>query len=153
MEYKMIDNEKLTETIEKFSRLIAILEDQVMEQPEFKSITMRQFYYLDMIRSLENPTITKITKRLNITKPTATIAINKLEDQGFLKKVQSKTDGRIFYIELTTKGKKINEAHDRSHATIVKGLVAALSEKDTKELTRILNQIVNSLDANGNTAL
>jgi DNA-binding MarR family transcriptional regulator len=149
----MIDNEKLTETIGKFSRMISILEDQVMEQPEFKSITMRQFYYLDVIRTLENPTITKITELLNITKPTATIAINKLEDQGFLKKVQSKTDGRIFYIELSTKGKRINEAHDSGHATIVKRLVAALSEKDTKDLIRILNQILNSLDVNGHAAL
>ena len=147
-----MQNEKLIELIGKFSRLIAILEDQVMDQPEFKSITMRQFYYLDVIRTLENPTITKITKLLNITKPTATIAINKLVDQGFLKKVQSKSDGRIFFIELTSKGKKINEAHDRSHATIVKRLVAALSGKDTKELTRILNQIINSLDVNGNAA-
>ena len=149
----MVQNEKLTETIEKFSRLIAILEDKVMDQPEFKSITMRQFYYLDVIRTMEYPTITKITKLLNITKPTATIAINKLEDQGFLKKVQSKTDGRIFYIELTAKGKKINEAHDRSHATIVKRLIATLSDKDTKELTRILNQILHSLSTDGNSAL
>jgi len=149
----MVEREKLIEVIEKFSRLIAILEDQVMDQPEFKNITLRQFYYLDIIRTLENPTITKITKHLSITKPTATIAINKLAAQGFVKKVQSKIDGRIYYIELTAKGNKLNEAHDRSHETIVQRLIAVLSEKDTIELTRLLNKILHFFNANDLAAL
>jgi DNA-binding MarR family transcriptional regulator len=149
----MVQNKKLKEAIAQFSRLIAILEDQVLDQPEFKNITLRQFFYLDIIRNLDDPTITKITEHLNITKPTATIAINKLEAQGFIKKLQSKTDGRIYHINLTTKGKKINEAHDRSHEMIVKSLVAALSDKDILELTRLLNQILYSFNANDNSRL
>ena len=146
----MIQTDQLTEIIEKFSRLIAILEDQVMDQPEFKSITMRQFYYLDIIRTLESPTVTEITHQLNITKPTATIAINKLEEMELVKKTQSENDRRIFYIELTSKGKKINKAHDRCHQTIVKNLVSSLTEKDTMQFTRILSQILHSFNKSGN---
>ena len=45
----MIEKEKLTELIEKFSRLVAMLENQVMNRPEFKNITLKQFYYLDQL--------------------------------------------------------------------------------------------------------
>lgn len=138
----MIQKEKLTELIEKFSRIIAMLENQVMNRPEFKEITLKQFYYLDIIRTLKEPTITKITKEFNITKPTATIAVNKLEDQGLIKKVQSKEDGRIFNIELTTKGKKINKAHDKCHEMIVNNLVSSLSEEEIGEFTRILIHLI-----------
>ena len=138
----MIQKDKLTELIGKFSRLVAMLENQVMSRPEFKDITLKQFYYLDFIRTLKDPTITKITKEFNITKPTATITVNKLVDQGLVKKVQSTEDGRIFKIELTAKGNKINAAHDKCHEMIVKNLVVSLSELDIAEFTRILGHLI-----------
>ena len=149
---KLIQKDKLTELVEKFSRTIALLENQVMNRPEFKEITLKQFYYLDIIRTLKEPTITKITKEFNITKPTATITVNKLADQGLVRKVQSKEDGRIFNIELTTKGKKINKAHDKCHEMIVQNLVSSLSEKDLNEFTRILGDLIQ-VHKNINTQL
>lgn len=54
-----------------------------------------------------NTKVTDICKRLNKSTNTVSPLINRLVDKGYLEKTPGKTDGRVTYISLTEKSKRI----------------------------------------------
>jgi DNA-binding MarR family transcriptional regulator len=81
----------------------------------------------------KNPkTISEIADILSITLPSVTVAINKLLKKGHVQKIKCSDDGRIVFVILTKKGKKMYAAHRYFHENMVRSLSKDLSleEKD-----------------------
>lgn len=75
-------------------------------------------------------TISAIAENMGITLPSVTIAINKLAQKGYVKKVKGASDGRRVYVVLTEEGKRMDAAHQYFHERMVRNLSADLSEEE-----------------------
>lgn len=96
-------------------------------------VTISEAHIIEAIAKLgNNAAVSKIASVLNIAKPTATIAVQKLERKGFLMKTPCAEDGRRTIVCLTDAGKKFDKAHGYFHSKMVKNISSQLldSEKE-----------------------
>jgi DNA-binding MarR family transcriptional regulator len=97
---------------------------------------------LETIEHLSNPTPTELSRELNISKPSVSVAIDKLVAAGYVRKVQSDEDRRSFHIHLTSKAGEVRRAHLQAHQQIAQILVHGLSELDLVEMRRLIAKIL-----------
>ena len=85
--------------------------------------------------------INQIGEKVLLTSGSMTAAINRMENKGLVKRIQDPADGRCFYVHLTRKGRqKIRTAYAKHEKNLEK-IAGVLSEKERKELVRLLKKI------------
>ena len=67
------------------------------------SLTTVETFCMEIIYSLNNPTINQFAQVVNISSPNAAYKVNSLIKKGYINKVQSKTDKREYHLEVTQK--------------------------------------------------
>jgi DNA-binding MarR family transcriptional regulator len=137
----------LAEIIERLSKSMQDHENTVTRESDFADLSVTQIHYLDAIRHLEEPpAISELARRLNVSKPTVTTALDRLEQEGYIRKVPSADDRRVWYVHLTTKGLKISDLHDEIHKGYARNFEVALDEKDLETLVNLLNKVMLHLE-------
>ena len=88
------------------------------------SVTITEAHMIEAINAQKNrqTTISELANFLNITMPTATVSVKKLESKGFIKKVPCEKDGRRTIISLTDIGKRVEKAHHLFHEKMVRNI-------------------------------
>gem|GEM_PF-2082692 len=119
----------LREVIEKLLSLKGECTFKLINDLEAKQLTMNQLNYLSIVERLKATTISELSETLNVSKPTVTESIKKLERSGYITKHKCAADARIYYIELTERGSKLANLEQLS---VIK-LVDLISEKLTRE--------------------
>lgn len=137
---------------ESFSSLVNLLWEEcirnlnsTLTEEEINKFSNNDYYYLLAIYSLQKPNFSQIAEKLSLTKPAVSAIIRKLSNMKLVEKVQSKEDKRIYYVELTEKGKGIlsgdmavykwvtdtikNIAEDDQELVIVERIISKLVEK------------------------
>lgn len=101
-------------------------------------LSMREVHLLEIVANdKENcTTASKIAKSFGITLASVTVMVNKLAESGFLTKNKSETDARHIFLQLTQKGKKINEEHENFHKNMISKISKNLSNKEKKFLAK-----------------
>lgn len=67
------------------------------------SLTTVETFCMEIIYSINNPTVNEFARVANISSPNAAYKVNNLIKKGYLKKVQSEVDKREFHLEVTDK--------------------------------------------------
>jgi DNA-binding MarR family transcriptional regulator len=133
----------LAEIIERLSQSMQEHEDRVTRDSVFANLTLTQIHYLDIIRHFATPpAISELAEHLNVSKPTVTNALERLEHEGYLKKVPSSEDHRVWHVHLTTMGLKISDLHDEIHQGYSEYFKKALNEAETNKLIILLNKVL-----------
>ncbi len=138
----MSNDLNLTDIIDILTRKIEEIEVSVMENSELKELTHRQFYYLDIINQMHNPTLGELSQKLGLSKPSITMIVEKLVLAGYIIKVKSDADRRVSHIHMGEKGKTIAKLHDDIHLRIETYLTESLDELEVGQLTGILTKAV-----------
>ena len=86
-------------------------------------------------------TVSKIAAVLNIAMPTATVAVKKLEQKGFLAKMPCQRDGRQTIITLTDLGKKIDRAHQFFHRKMARHVAKQFDEAERDVLLKAIQTL------------
>lgn len=81
-----------------------------------KCLTTTELHIIECI-GLDKLSIKELSEKLGITMGTTSVAINKLEDKGFIQRSRSKTDKRKVYVFLTKKGQIAFNYHGNFHST------------------------------------
>lgn len=89
----------------------------------------------------EKMTMKDIAKRINRTKPTVTVLVDKLEKLGYLKREISQEDNRYTYITLTPKGKDFQKIFEKISNDLNAMLYKNLSENEIALLEELLRKI------------
>ena len=98
-------------------------------------ITVSEAHMIEAIDKKENgATASELAAMLNISMPTVTVAVKKLERKGFVLKAPSADDGRSNRINLTKLGKKIGRAHKLFHQKMVKNISGDFTEEEKNVL-------------------
>ncbi len=124
----------------EFDRILSKLNHNIMKLEELSlcvernlNLTINELHLLECIQKAtkgeDGPTISAIAAELDITRPSTTVAVNKLKDKKYVEKIGCVNDGRSVRIKLTPKGKKIYALHAEYH----ENMAAALNECFTEE--------------------
>ena len=105
-------------------------------------LTVSQLQYLDTIASLEGATVTAIAERLRVTKPSATVAVNRLINLGYLRKIPSSEDGRVHYLELTAEGGKLARFKQEATKDYQVFIESVLSPQELADFQSALQKLV-----------
>jgi DNA-binding MarR family transcriptional regulator len=134
---------KMINIVAKLSNMIVQTEETAKEQFDLTGLTLTQLHYLETINTLTNPNLTELAASLKLTKPTVTVAIDKLIEKNYVFKVHSDEDRRSAHLHLTEKGKQINQIHELAHKTISDIICQKLNTEEQQFLIGLLNKILN----------
>ena len=107
-------------------------------------LTYTQYITMMAMWEKEKASVTELGEMLFLDSGTLTPVIKKLELKGYISKTRSKTDERSVTVEITPEGKKLRDKAVSIPSKM--GGCVSLSEKDAKELYRILYTILSHLD-------
>lgn len=84
----------------------------------------------------------EIERDMDISNPTVTGILNRLEHKGLIERKTSTKDARIKYIEVTDKALELDKVLKRKFSENEKQLVSNLTKEEVQQLARILEKIL-----------
>jgi DNA-binding MarR family transcriptional regulator len=132
---------KLVDMVDKLSALISEIEEKVLNSGELSKLTSRQLTYIETIRKDSLITPSEIAQKLNISKPTVSVAINKLLREGYFQRVSDEKDKRKMLLKLSEKGLRISKRHEQAHKLIAQSIRASLTREEISAFIEIVSKI------------
>jgi len=117
------------------------IEEKALITEEFKGISVTDMHIIEAIGVMEQRTMSKIAKSLNVTMGTLTIGVNGLVKKGYVERNRSQKDRRIVYASLTGKGKSAYVHHMRFHKDMINSVINDVTEEEAEILTRTLKKL------------
>jgi len=117
------------------------IEEKALITEEFKGISVTDMHIIEAIGVMEQRTMSKIAKSLNVTMGTLTIGVNGLVKKGYVERNRSQKDRRIVYASLTVKGKAAYVHHMRFHKDMINSVINDITEEEAEILTRTLKKL------------
>lgn len=122
-----------------------ILEEELKRDSDLNNLTSRQLYCIEMIKDLQNPSLTELAEKMNIAKASISVMIDRLEQKNLIYKVTSDNDRRTAHIHLTEHGEKASSLHEELHKRISQLLTGEMTESEKEILIVLLNKSIKSL--------
>jgi DNA-binding MarR family transcriptional regulator len=104
-------------------------------------ITVRQAGYLQAIDREEDVTFSGLAAITRNSKPTVTEMINRFESMGCVYRERCPYDGRVIYIRLTDKGRRIARVEEYAVSRLIERMMESLDDQDTRLLIEILKKV------------
>lgn len=148
---KSITNAPIQALLEKavdcFAQMVSQFEAMAVHENDLMSLSVRQMLYLEAVAQMGQPTFGELANRLGVSKPSVTAIVGKLIQLGFLEKVQSGDDRRVYFIILTEKGRQLAELHTNHHRKIARHFMQVLNEQEVEALVMMLQKIIRRGEA------
>lgn len=138
----MFDNVNLM--IEEFYKVFYEIEELMLKQG-IKCLTTTELHVIEAVGNNEL-TMNELSDKLGITMGTATVAVNKLNDKGFIKRERSSDDRRKVFVTLSKKGLEALKYHDLFHKTIIAKITKDLSNGELEEFSSIFGKLLKNLN-------
>jgi len=107
-------------------------------------VTIAEAHMIDAVSKQEDKeiSVSNLASLLNLAVPTVTVAVKKLENKGFIKKIPCDKDGRRMIISLTDAGKRIERAHHVFHAKMVRNISRQFIESEKEQLLKVITALM-----------
>ncbi|MDA3846291.1 MAG: MarR family winged helix-turn-helix transcriptional regulator [Vallitaleaceae bacterium] len=114
---------------------------QLIDDCDGMDITLKQIEYLKLIDNCEDMTFSQLVKLTHNSKPTVTEMVNKCIKSSCLYKEKSEYDGRVSYLHLTDKGKKLARSEQIALLKTVDKIMNALNDDELDMLSSLLEKV------------
>jgi MarR family transcriptional regulator, transcriptional regulator for hemolysin len=141
------DRDEVRSVMIAFGRQQAAFADDTASFFMDVQLTMAQFRALATIRRFGRQSGRELARRLRVTPGTLVPLVDRLEEQGYLRRVPDLADRRTTWLELTSKTDRLFERLWGLGAARLAGAVSQLIPKDRAELVRLLNQVATHLES------
>ena len=138
-------NYKLDQLIDILLHKSEQIEEELKLSNELKNLTTKQLVCIEAINEIQNPTLSELSQKLQISKASASVMLDRLEENGYLYKIQSDSDKRSAHVHLSEKGKEAALLHSKVHLQIMQQLTKELTESEKAILVVLLNKAIVSL--------
>lgn len=142
-----IDGEELRSIMQAWGRQQHAFSDETMRFFMDVDITMPQFRALVMIRRWGPQSGRELASRLHVTPGTLVPLVDRLEEQGYVRRVPDREDRRLTWIELTPKSDRLFRRLWGMGAGRIAAAIAQLVPRDRAELRRLLQRVAEHLEA------
>ena len=109
------------------------------------SLTTTEVYCVEIIHSLGKPTIQEFANFIGISSPNATYKVNSLIKKGYVEKVQSDTDKREFYLDVTDKFFRYYNINEKYLDIVEERLKKELSKEEFEMFNNTLKKIYKDM--------
>ncbi len=127
-----------TKLLNKLHHNVLKLEDISLAGDRNINLTVNEIHLIECIKlatkSGEGPTISAIASRLDITRPSTTVAVNKLEAKKYVEKSGCANDGRSVRVKLTSKGDKAYSFLKKHHTNLAAELKELFTDEEREQL-------------------
>lgn len=104
-----------------------------------------QMHTIEVIGHHQNLMMKELADRLGITTGTLTVAVDRLEKLGMVKRTPHEHDRRSWRIVLTSQGKMMFEEHNRYHEEFTREISHALDEHEIEDFARLIDHVVKRM--------
>ncbi|MEG1264564.1 MAG: MarR family transcriptional regulator, partial [Clostridia bacterium] len=124
-------------------RSICRVEENTLRHLSGNQLTLSEMHMLESVAALpeDERTIANIARALEITPPSATMTIKKLEKKGFITKAPSTVDGRRVRLTLSESGRRAETAHRYFHRRMVRAVAKEMDAQERAALVSGLNKL------------
>ena len=112
---------------------------QPMEKLSIGEVALLNVIHISSVRG-ERTTSSKLSDKLNISKPAASRMLNVVEEKGLIERISEKEDRRRVFIELTTYGKELYEKEINEYQDVCYEIVEKMGNKEMDELLELGNR-------------
>ena len=116
-----------------------------LKEKENGELSSSEFFCLECIYLLDNPTITEFANFLDISSPNATYKVKQLIKKGYIKKEKSKHDGREFRIVPTEKFYEFYGNNANYGELILKNIEKSLEKDEVKKIDKVLDVLIEKV--------
>ncbi|MGL5123195.1 MAG: MarR family winged helix-turn-helix transcriptional regulator [Fusobacteriaceae bacterium] len=129
--------------LEEFFKLFYKTEDMALKVG-IKGLTHTELHIIDAINS-DTLTMHELSDRLGTTMGTATVAVSKLSEKGFITRTRSELDRRKVYVALDKKGLEALIYHNNYHNMLLSSITENVALPDLEKFIEIFEVILNNL--------
>ena len=131
----------LNQNLEKIERFASkIWRTQVNEEP-ICQLSFNEYDYLKVIQASPEPIrLTDLAIEMQVTKPSATTMVQRLERKGLVERKASLEDARSKLVVLTNKAEVGLEEESKIYQVMAQILKSRLSEQESQQLNLLLNK-------------
>ena len=129
-------------------RSIHNVEEAMLKSLSNGSLSIGEMHIIECIgRGGNNGTsITAIAQDMEISLPSATVAVKKLEKKGFVLNSRGAEDGRRVYVQLTETGRRAEVAHRYFHRQMLKAVCQGVREEEKPVLLGAIRSLNEFFD-------
>jgi len=137
--------------MERDDHLLEVLEHLLMMKNEcscsifsecgLSEMTVKQIAYLKVIDEQGDVTFSRLAEITKNSKPTITEMVNKFVRMECVYREPCRDDGRILYVRLTDKGKRIANAEEAALRRLIERMIDSLDEHELDLLVGILEKV------------
>lgn len=117
-----------------------------LTEAEAMRFNSNDYYYLTTIYYMGKPHFSQVAETLKLTKPAISAIVRKLTGLGLVRKEQSDTDRRMYYLTVTDKGRGIVEGDEHLYGRMEALIKQSLQNEEQQAMVeRLLSGIVNEM--------
>jgi len=110
-----------------------------------RNISPAQMFCLREVAHDSGITQRDLAERLNVSRPTLTVMLHKMEKAGLIERRADETDQRYTRVHLAGGGAQLHEQMHGVVSEVVEEMVGPLSEPDRVELARLLHALGDNM--------
>lgn len=134
---------KVDELLGNFYKLFFKSEDMALKRG-VKCLTHTELHLIEAIGQ-DSLTMNELSDKIGITMGTATVAVSKLTEKGFIARVRSNSDRRKVFVSLTPKGASALTYHNNYHKMIMSSITENIPKEELEHFISVFEIILDSL--------
>jgi DNA-binding MarR family transcriptional regulator len=108
-------------------------------------MTKIELHILLLVQSRPDIVIGEIRDKLDVPNSTLTGIIDRMENQGLVRRTISVRDRRSYGLDMTEKGLEVRREHDRILLAIVEKMLGTLDEDERKTFVALLSKVADNM--------
>ena len=138
---KMADAQQINDfLVDAFGRINKI-EERAMTTGLGSAISITEIHIIEKIGLSEPARMSEIAHMLGVTLATMTVACDKLEGKGLVRRARSRSDRRVVQVTLTPRGRAVYEYHRAFHERMISSILDTLSPEQSTALAQSLEKL------------
>jgi len=131
-------SDELIEALVRFWRMLHTVSAPIRQG----DITAQQFWLLRQLRRMERVRITDLAAVLGIAQSSGTVAVQRLEAAGLLRRERSTEDERVVWVSLTEAGAARVDAWRQHRRSELERLLGDLDRDEQEQLRTLLERVL-----------
>lgn len=133
---------------ELYDKVLIHYQNKYEEQVTLQELTANDEHYLDILYTLENPTLTTFAEKATISKPAATRIIHRFVEKGYLTREMSSSDRRTYYLKLNDEIKAYCKRNYELFDEVFDECISVLTKEEQKNLYEMIRKVNQQMDLN-----
>lgn len=143
------DTEEFTDLLTRLFNKGTLIEREPVDTGDGILLYTSEIHLLDMAGRYPDDNMTVLASRLGITKGAISQTAKKLEEKGYLERINREGDNKTVHIRLTANGLRASGWHRAYHAAVnerIEKHIAALDRKDRDSFRNLLAEMEKIFD-------